>query len=515
MLLLLRLASALDVQLGDGSLVAYDCATAACAEAFCLRHAIVDSDCAFDLLAATGDSDAMIKLTVAGLSSTYASSVESQRAVSQVLRRSAKLRDAGQYVVQPHWNLAFSGAGGDDVATVLRRFGHVYSRALGRVSVRPSSSAKIRLGLVSSWFCNSAIGRLCAGLVQHIDRTRFQVVVAHVRTGKGDVRRDFYTEDLIEAFADHVIELPLDLDAARQALAHFDVLVYTDIGMEPVSYALAFARLAPVQAVFWGHPTTSGVPDSVDYYLLMDGAEPDLAAPERYTEQLVRLDTLGAFYRKNESGQLDPAKTRADYATAAPKLPHRGTVYACPQHCLKYHPDFDAAIAGILDADPTAFVVVRNCSAQAPALADRLPQFATRLIQVPVLPLTEFVALFGAAHVALEPFPFGGSITTLDAFEAGTPVVARAPTDTQRPALTAALYRILGMTDCCVANDTVAYVDLALNIAHNHDFRASVRSRLDEHRGRLFEDHAAVREFEDFFARAVSLAARDSLLPQR
>lgn len=42
---------------------------------------------------------------------------------------------------------------------------------------------------------------------------------------------------------------PRDLDLARRAVAQeaLDVLVYPDLGMEPLTYFMAFARLAPVQ----------------------------------------------------------------------------------------------------------------------------------------------------------------------------------------------------------------------------------------------------------------------------
>ena len=44
-------------------------------------------------------------------------------------------------------------------------------------------------------------------------------------------------------------QAPRDLDTARKAVARqeLDVLVYPDIGMEPFTYLMAFARLAPVQ----------------------------------------------------------------------------------------------------------------------------------------------------------------------------------------------------------------------------------------------------------------------------
>ena len=36
--------------------------------------------------------------------------------------------------------------------------------------------------------------------------------------------------------------------------------------MDKTTYFLAFSRLAPVQAVWWGNPDTTGVP-TIDYYL--------------------------------------------------------------------------------------------------------------------------------------------------------------------------------------------------------------------------------------------------------
>lgn len=44
-------------------------------------------------------------------------------------------------------------------------------------------------------------------------------------------------------------QAPRELDKARRAVAQeeLDVLVYPDVGMEPLTYLMAFARLAPVQ----------------------------------------------------------------------------------------------------------------------------------------------------------------------------------------------------------------------------------------------------------------------------
>ena len=46
--------------------------------------------------------------------------------------------------------------------------------------------------------------------------------------------------------------------AAIVLLGRLDVLIYADMNSEPMSHFLGYARLARVQAVFWGNPITTG-----------------------------------------------------------------------------------------------------------------------------------------------------------------------------------------------------------------------------------------------------------------
>ncbi len=39
-----------------------------------------------------------------------------------------------------------------------------------------------------------------------------------------------------------------------------DVLIYPEVGMEPLIEQLAAMRLAPLQCALWGHPVTTGLP---------------------------------------------------------------------------------------------------------------------------------------------------------------------------------------------------------------------------------------------------------------
>lgn len=74
-----------------------------------------------------------------------------------------------------------------------------------------------------------------------------------------------------------------------------DVLIFADVGMDFLSYLLSFGRMAAVQAVWWGHPITSGNSgEAIDYYLSLDVELSD-AAEEAYSEQLIRMDRINTL----------------------------------------------------------------------------------------------------------------------------------------------------------------------------------------------------------------------------
>ena len=70
-----------------------------------------------------------------------------------------------------------------------------------------------------------------------------------------------YPPQALASSADLLYELPLDIGVCARAIRHarLDVLIYPEIGIDPVSYYLSFSRLAPVQAAWYGHPDTTGV----------------------------------------------------------------------------------------------------------------------------------------------------------------------------------------------------------------------------------------------------------------
>lgn len=359
---------------------------------------------------------------------------------------------------------------------------------------------RIRVGFISRHLAVHSIGRTTGGLVRNLDRNRFETYAIRIMPSVDD----WMTREICNS-ADHEVVLEPILASAYEQIAalELDVLFFQDIGLDRTSYLLAFARLAPVQCVSFGHPDTTGIPN-MDYFISNDLYEiPDAAS--HYSERLFLLrdlPTLAYYY--------NPRHAATGVNRTALGLPARGTLYVCPQALFKFHPDFDAILNGILTRDPEGILVLIRgnfeqwtCSLQR-RLERVLPQVCRRVIFLPPLQWTVFLDLLAMADVVLDTLHFNGMNSSLECLAMGTPVVTL-PTRFQRGRHTQAMYRKMGIHDC-IATDAQDYVDIAVRLGTDRQFAARMRERILEHNQVLFENLAVVREFERFFTEATALA---------
>lgn len=359
---------------------------------------------------------------------------------------------------------------------------------------------RLRVGFISRFLRNHSIGKTTRGLIDRLSRETFEVYALRI-TPSGD---DEVTQ-AIRASADYTIDLHPDLSPARDQIAalQLDILFYQDIGMEQTSYFLAFARLAPVQCLSYGHPDTTGIPN-MDYFVSNDLYETD-DARAHYSEQLVCLHDLPtlAYYYKPPLPKLPVQREKFGF-TATESL------YLCPQTLFKLHPDFDALLNGILLRDPNGVVVLLDgaFAAFSDELRRRfsrtLPTVAHRVKFLPQLAYDTFLELLAVADVVLDTVHFNGMNTSLEAFALGTPVVTW-PGEMQRGRHTQAMYRKMGVLDG-IAASTESYIEIAVRIGTDRGYARSLRERILSNNAALYEDPRVVREFERFFLEAIARA---------
>lgn len=351
---------------------------------------------------------------------------------------------------------------------------------------QPRTGGKIRLGMVSNYFNAHTIGYLNRGLILGIDRDKFEVVL--FRTPRA------YFDAVTHEFAASapIVDLPADLAAARRIIADaaLDVLHYPEIGMDYFSYFLAFARLAKVQTVGWGHPVTTGIPN-VDLFLSVADMEPE-RSDLHYSERLVRMKSLSIDVTR-------PMLAGAPSPRSALGLDEAYPAYVCAQSLYKVHHSFDAIIALILEHDPDARVYFISHGPHADQLfmtrlARRAGDNAARIRILPRISSEAFLHLLKAADVLLDVPQWSGGKTSLEGLSMGTPIV-HCPGRFMRGRHTLAFYRRMGVTGTVVETE-VKYAETAINLVHDRAFRAEIREQIAATSDRLFGDREAVRETE-------------------
>jgi predicted O-linked N-acetylglucosamine transferase (SPINDLY family) len=353
---------------------------------------------------------------------------------------------------------------------------------------------RLQIGFLSSYFKEHSVGKLSRGLIEHFSREIFEVIVFHL-PGK----KDAVTEAIVQS-ADRSVLLSRNLEKDRVSIAEqeLDCLLYLDIGMDPYTYFLSFARLAPVQAMTWGHPDTTGIPN-IDYFISSDSIEPPEAS-RHYTETLIKLSLMPTYL-------YYPDIPTQNYERAGFSLKNQGSLYLCPQSLFKLHPSYDATLAELLRSDPEGLLIFIDDNKGGhwkklfiERLSRSYPDVVDRVTFVPKMPYEKFLGLLSLADAILDVPTFSGGVSSLEAFAMGAPIVTW-PGEFMRGRVTSGYYKQMGLDDLIASNEN-EYVSLAIKLAHDPDFKNQMKNDIKENSHKLFERIEVVREMENFFLSA-------------
>ena len=369
---------------------------------------------------------------------------------------------------------------------------------------------RIRVGFCSEFLVNHTIGKLYQGLLRQLDRSRFEVILIYPPQARRDSVRA-----MLEAACDRVVVLsgPLPQWQAQVAALELDALFYPDIGMSMATYFLAYARLAPVQMVSYGHPDTTGL-DTIDYFLGADAPMEPEGAEAYYSERLVRFARLPFCYQLFGLPQQIPPRAELG-------LPERGRLYGCPQSLFKFHPDFDAVLAAIAEGDPDGHIVLIDGLAKTwndqlrARWAKSAPILNERVCFVPRQPLLDrFMALVAHCDVLLDPVHFGSGNSLYEAMAYGKPIVTW-PGRFARARFVAAAYEQMGIAEMApIAPSLDAYAATALAFGRDKErCLAFATKAVAAAKAHLYNDLQVVRQFETFLLAALEAAGCGEKLP--
>lgn len=391
---------------------------------------------------------------------------------------------------------------GEPLIELQRAYGGLVHRVVGDTARRPRTDRRpprIRVGFASSCFRDHTVLKLFVGWMRELDRSRFEVRGYHVGPGADE------GTEMARAACEQFAHVPWPDAVDAIGADDLDALVYPEVGMDSNVVKLAAHRLAPVQAVAWGHPITTGLP-TMDYFLTSDLMEPP-GAEARYTEQVVRLPNLSLYVEP-----LDPGAPTVP--RSALRAPDDATLYVCCQSLFKIPPAQDRLLARIArnvgnarfvflqhHARPVTDLFKRRLSE---AFAAEGLDAAGHSIWLPRLSFRSYLDLNLLGDVFLDTLEWSGGQTALEAVACSL-VPVTLPGATMRSRHTAAILRRMGVTDT-IAGSADEYVEIATRLGLDADRRRDVRARIIASRDALYRDRESIRALEAFLEGAVEQA---------
>jgi protein O-GlcNAc transferase len=368
-----------------------------------------------------------------------------------------------------------------------------------RYKPRAQSGRFIHVGYICAPKSINLAFAAIGGLFNQLDPTRFRISVF---CNSPKIRQVFNPQNKYcfdHPNATYKVLSSNYIEAAKQ-IQHeeLDLLLFTEPNWDAFQYSLASLRLARAQATSWMNPGTSGMPE-MDYFFSSElierkGAESD------YSETLVQFKSLPSYMPAYEIPE-NPV-SRSDYGLEEVKH-----LYACPQNLLKIHPDFDTVISEILRRDPDGHIVLlankkqaRICDFLLKRFQRNLPDVMERIWILPEMPLADFLGLLTISDVLLDPFYYGGGITTYQAIACEVPVITW-PAERMVGRITAGFYKKMGVL-ATIADSPEDYIQKSLKFAMNPDLRADLLAQIRAQN--VFDDRTILTEFSNFMENIVS-----------
>ena len=392
---------------------------------------------------------------------------------------------------------------GKDVLELQQRYAHLIEKITQNIyqefhkeRKKNISTKYIKIGFVSSFFKSHTVSKLFKNWILKLDPKYFKRFVYYVGN-----ELDHTTNEIkknVDYFFNHT-----DVDQLINQIFqdNLDVLIYLDIGMKPIIQILSSLRLSPIQCNTWGHPVTSGF-KNIDYYFSSELME-DQNSQKNYSENLIMLPNLGINY---DFPNLSNIKK--------PNILNKSnsTIFLNLQSLFKLLPQDDHIYLDILKKNSNCcfwFIHGKNNSVTS-IFKERISKlfkkegynFEKYSYFHPRCSQEEFFGLIEESDIILDSFNWSGGNTSLEAISLNKPIVTY-PSTFMRGRHTYGILKILDI-DETIAISKKNYVEIAVKLANEKNFRNSIVDKIKKNKNKLFNDDISLKFLEEVIRKKLS-----------
>ncbi len=390
-----------------------------------------------------------------------------------------------------------------EIAKEHFRLGMRLSERAERVDKRVRTiNERIRIGYLASDFYTHPVGKLMLPILQSHDREQFDIRVFH-----GGKKSDALTQAISATVDELTVIHQWSDDRVVETIRAQGIDVLVDLGGYTGGGNRLRAlsrRVAPVQASFLGYPNTSALP-TIDFHLTDRLADPPGLADRMYGERLVWLRHSHVAWR--------PYGIAAEIIASPSPCPMLGVFNNVAKISLRAISTY----AEILRRVPEAKIVFkygdrfgvrvlqdryRREFASHGVLPDRL-EFRSRSET-----LKGHLQTMANVDLALDSFPYQGTMTSLECLSVGTPTLSCCGDFYAHRATSAMMIR-MGIQEL-VAETAAEYSEIAVELLHHMDDLRALREQVREsfYASALADPAGLVRELESIYSNWASLDER-------
>eukprot|EP00276_Gloeochaete_wittrockiana_P011418 CAMPEP_0184651206 /NCGR_PEP_ID=MMETSP0308-20130426/8792_1 /TAXON_ID=38269 /ORGANISM="Gloeochaete witrockiana, Strain SAG 46.84" /LENGTH=1117 /DNA_ID=CAMNT_0027085261 /DNA_START=44 /DNA_END=3397 /DNA_ORIENTATION=+ len=364
-------------------------------------------------------------------------------------------------------------------------------------SPRDEQSCRLRVGYVSSDFCNHPLAHLMQSVFGMHDRSLVEVFCYAIAPDDGSEYRK-----KIASEAEHFVDVSaLQYSAVAQRIREEDrihVLINLNGYTAKARNEIFALRPAPLQILYMGFPGSMGAPGYIEYMIADQHVIPNKYA-HRYTEKILHMPHS---YFVNDHKQSCAYILKEPTTREAIGLPKDKFIFFNANQLWKIDPPTMDAWCQILSRVPNSVLWLLRFPAagemffRSEARSRGLPD--ERIIFTDVAPKHEFIRRSSLADLFLDTPLCNGHTTGVDVLWAGVPMVTL-PLQSMSSRVATSLVHAVRMPEM-VVRSWDDYIELAVRLAttERHTTLKEWRERLAANRWTepLFDTQRWVRELD-------------------
>ena len=347
----------------------------------------------------------------------------------------------------------------------------------------------IKVGFVSSFLKNHTVSTLFKNWIIKLNRNFFNIFVYYIGN-----KFDKITTQIKESSNNFFNHTEIDQLIGRISKDKLDILIYLDIGMDPKTQILASLRLATIQCTTWGHPVTSGF-KNIDYFFSSDLMKKN-DSQKYYSEKLINLPGIGIDYDHCDISNIK----KINILKKSNK-----TIFLNLQSLFKLLPQDDHIYLDIIKKQPNCCFwfmhgLKNSISSIFKERISKLFQknnlsFNEYSIFYPRCEKDEYLRLINQSDIILDSLNWSGGNTSLEAISLNKPIVT-CPSEFIRGRHTYSILKKLNIEET-IASSKKEYVEIAVKLSKDNDFRNSIINKIIKNKKKLFNDDKPIRFLEE------------------